>query len=180
MLNFGIIVAIRRLNMKNTASIIALAILSLFVGFFFGERSNTKQTEDVIHCGYNQESLKETYTNWINKALVNADKRAEKHPVKVVDVQGVMEYNSIPEFMKVKLYEDFKDSKVCQASLLVNYTPDSEKETLEEITVRFQKISPAPSEDGLFSSNIISSGYDVKEMTEQVVELFKKHNKDKK
>ena len=100
--------------------------------------------------------------------------------MKVVDVQGVMEYNSIPEFMKVKLYEDFKDSKVCQASLLVNYTPDSEKEILEEITVRFQKIATAPSEDGLFSSNIISSGYDVKEMTEQVVELFKKHNKDKK
>lgn len=166
--------------MKNTASIIALAILSLFVGFFFGERSNIQKNEDVIHCGYNQDSLKDTYTNWINKALIKADKRAEQHPVKVVDVQGVMEYNTIPELMKVKLYEDFKDSKVCQASLLVNYAPDAEKEVLEEITVRFQKIATAPSEDGIISSNIISSGYDVTEMTEQAVEFFKKHNASKK
>ena len=77
--------------------------------------------------------------------------------------------------MKVKLYEDLKGSKVCQASLLVNYAPDAEKEVLEEITVRFQKIATAPSEEGIISSNIISSGYDVKEMTEQAVELFKKH-----
>lgn len=166
--------------MKNTASIIALAILSLFVGFFFGERSNIKQNESAIHCGYNQDSLKDTYTNWINKALIKTDKRAEQHPVKVVDVQGVMEYNTIPELMKVKLYEDFKDSKVCQASLLVNYAPDAEKEVLEEITVRFQKIATAPSEDGIISSNIISSGYDVREMTEQAVEFFKKHNASKK
>lgn len=166
--------------MKNTASIIALAILSLFVGFFFGERSNIKQNENAIHCGYNQDSLKDTYTNWINKALIKTDKRAEQHPVKVVDVQGVMEYNTIPELMKVKLYEDFKDSKVCQASLLVNYAPDAEKEVLEEITVRFQKIATAPSEDGIISNNIISSGYDVREMTEQAVEFFKKHNASKK
>lgn len=166
--------------MKNTASIITLAVLSLFVGFFFGERSDIQQNEDVIHCGYNQDSLKDTYTNWINKALIKADKRAEQHPVKVVDVQGVMEYNTIPELMKVKLYEDFKGSKVCQASLLVNYAPDAEKEVLEEITVRFQKIATAPSEEGIISSNIISSGYDVKEMTEQAVELFKKHYANKK
>ena len=166
--------------MKNTASIITLAVLSLFVGFFFGERSNIQQNEDVIHCGYNQDSLKDTYTNWINKALIKADKRAEQHPVKVVDVQGVMEYNTIPELMKVKLYEDFKGSKVCQASLLVNYAPDAEKEVLEEITVRFQKIATAPSEEGIISSNIISSGYDVIEMTEQAVELFKKHYANKK
>ena len=54
------------------------------------------------------------------------------------------------------------------------------KEVLEEITVRFQKIATAPSEDGIISSNIISSGYDVTEMTEQAVEFFKKHNASKK
>ncbi|MBR2141545.1 MAG: hypothetical protein IJ853_04285 [Rickettsiales bacterium] len=166
--------------MKNTASIITLAILSLFVGFFFGERSNIQQTKDIVHCGYNQDYLKDTYTDWINEALIKADKYAEKNPIKVVGVRRVVEYNTIPEFMEVKLYEDFKDSKVCQASLLVNYTPDGEKETLEEITVRFQKIATVPNEEGLILNDIRSSGYDVKEMSEQAVEFFKKHNDGKK
>lgn len=163
--------------MKNVASIIALAILSLFVVFFFGERSSAKHEKDVINCGYDQNSLKETYTEWINKALVKADKRAEKHPVKVEKIQGVSEYRTIPEFMNIKLYEDFKNSKVCEAYLLVSYRPDGVKEELEEITVRFQRIATAPDEEGYFSNRIISSGHDVERMTEQVVDFFKKHIK---
>lgn len=166
--------------MKNTASIIALAILSLYVGFFFGEKNNIKQDENIVNCAYDKEHIIETYNDWLNNALVNSDKRAEKYPVKVLDIQGIMEYNTIPEYMKIKLYEDFKNSKVCQATVIVNYTPNEEKETLEEIRVRYQKVATSPDEEGYYSKNILSSGYDVKEMTEQAVELFKKHNKDKK
>lgn len=166
--------------MKNTASIIALAILSLYVGFFFGERNNIKQDEDIVNCAYDKEHIIETYNDWLNNALVNSDKRAEKYPVKVLDIQGIMEYNTIPEYMKVKLYEDFKNSKVCHATVIVNYTPNGEKETLEEIRVRYQKVATSPDEEGYYSKNMLSSGYDVKDMTEQAVEFFKKHNKDKK
>lgn len=166
--------------MKNTASIIALAILSLYVGFFFGEKNNIKQDENIVNCAYDKEHIIETYNDWLNNALVNSDKRAEKYPVKVLDIQGIMEYNTIPKYMKIKLYEDFKNSKVCQATVIVNYTPNEEKETLEEIRVRYQKVATSPDEEGYYLKNILSSGYDVKEMTEQAVELFKKHNKDKK
>lgn len=166
--------------MKNTASIIALAILSLYVGFFFGEKNNIKQDENIVNCAYDKEHIIETYNDWLNNALVNSDKRAEKYPVKVLDIQGIMEYNTIPKYMKIKLYDDFKNSKVCQATVIVNYTPNEEKETLEEIRVRYQKVATSPDEEGYYSKNILSSGYDVKEMTEQAVELFKKHNKDKK
>ena len=176
----NIIKPIRRYDMKNTASVIALAILSLYVGFTFGEKSNTKQTEDIVNCAHNKASIVETYNKWLNKALVNADKRAEKHPVKVVDVQGIMEYNTTPEYMKVKLYEDFKNSKVCKATLLVNYTPNEEKETIEEIDVRFQRVATSPDEMGYYSQNTISAGIDVDEMQKQAVEFFKKHHKSKK
>ena len=62
----------------------------------------------------------------------------------------------------------------------VRYFSIYDNETLEEIRVRYQKVATSPDEEGYYSKNILSSGYDVKEMTEQAVELFKKHNKDKK
>ena len=166
--------------MKNTVSILALAMLSLYVGFSFGERNNAKQKNDIVNCAYNKERIVETYNDWVNKALVQSDKRAEKYPVKVLDVQGIMEYNKIPEYMNLKMYEDFKNSKVCYATLLVNYTPNEEKENIEEIRVRYQKVATSPDEEGYYSENMLSAEYDVKDMKEQAVGFFKKYNKDKK
>ena len=166
--------------MKNTVEIIALTILALFVGFFFGERSSIRQEKNIMTCGHSKDDVIEMYNRWINKALISEDKRAEKHPVKVIDVAGIIEYNTIPEFMNIKLYEDFKNSKVCQASLVVNYTPDSEKENNEEIEVRFQKVATSPDESGVFSTYIISAGHDIDEMTKQALEFFREYNKDKK
>lgn len=168
-------IAIWRSNMKNTVGVVALAILSLAIGYFFGVNSN-KPEKDKINCGYDEEFVVDTYNEWINKALVKADKRAEKHPVKVLSVEGALEYNSIPEFMKNKMYEDFKDSKLCRAHLLVNYTPDSENETNEEIEVRYQKIMFSSGENGEYGLRIESAGIDMEQMAEQAVGFYKKHN----
>ncbi len=167
--------------MKDLFGAITLALLALFIGFNFG-KNFTRNTENEIidGCGYDKDMIIETYNDWVNESLKEADKIAEKHPVKAVDVIGIMEYNTTPKIMKQPLYDDFKNSRVCKATLLVNYTPNEEKETIEEIDIRFQKTDTAVNEQGEYRKNIFSSGYDVETMREQALEFFKKHNKDKK
>lgn len=57
--------------------------------------------------------------------------------------------------MKVKIYDDFKDSKVCKVSLLVDFAPDGENRKIEKVDVRFKKILTSPDENGDISTNMM-------------------------
>ncbi len=123
-------------------------------------------------CVANKEELIETFQGWVVEGIKEDDKRIKKYPIEVVDVSGIIEYNTIPD----KLYDDLKNSSVCKATILINYTPDTDRETIEEITVRYQRTISNYDEytKGLY---IQMSGLDVLSMNEKAIKLFKKHNK---
>lgn len=165
--------------MKNVFSAITLTLVALFVGFYFGTHYNHQSKEEIsVQCGYDKEMIIEAYNNWINEDLKKINEMAVKYPVKVEDVIGIMEYKTIPVVMKNPLYDDFKNSKICKATLLVNYASKGEKGAIEEIDIRFQKTATSPNEQGEFRKNISSSGYDVENMKEQALEFFKKYHED--
>ena len=83
----------------------------------------------------------------------------------------------IPEVMKHPLYENLKDSRVCKATLFVNYTPDKEKENIEEINIRFQKVLTSPDDENNRSLYVSVSGLDVENMVGEGIKLFQKYHK---
>ncbi len=154
-------------------------ILGLIVGialgsFLFHQYSNR---ETVKPCGYGKEYIIENFQEWITNGIQEKDARIKDNPIKIVDVAGIFEYNSIPTLGNIDLYEDLKDSRVCKATMLVNFTPNNDKDNIEEIRVRFQKVNSSPDEGGNIYTNMSVSGYDFEEITKSALEYFRKHHK---
>ena len=94
-------------------------------------------------------------------------------------MDGFAEYNTIPHWNNVPLYEDFKHSTICKATVVVDFAPivkaEKNKEDnlsnskyLEEISVRYQLVSDV---------GILMSGIDIEDMIEQVKKAMNKHKK---
>lgn len=156
--------------MKNIiVALIGISLITISLIYYL-------EKEEIPPCGYNKDIVISNFQDWLTNSIADVDKRIEQNPIKVIDVVGIMEYNQSPEFMNVPLYENLKDSRVCKATLLVDFTPNGKKRNLEEINVRFQKILTSPNEDSNRELYISVAGFDVKAMSEQSLTLFKKHN----
>lgn len=158
--------------MKNViVGLLGLAVITASVIYYL-------EKEEIQPCGYDKSLIVSTFQDWLTDAIAEKDKRIKNNPLQVMDVVAVMEYNKIPEVMGTVLYDDLKDSRVCKATLLVDFTPNGEKRNIEEINVRFQKTLTSPNEEGERGLYTAVSGYDVNRMEEQCIALFKKHHKN--
>ena len=157
--------------MKNLLTI----VLGIAVAISLSTHFSREKT--VASCGQNEDMIVSYFQEWLTNGIAEKDKRIKNNPIKVVDVDGAMEYNEIPEVMKHPLYENLKDSRVCKATLFVNYTPDKEKENIEEINIRFQKVLTSPDDENNRSLYVSVSGLDVENMVGEGIKLFQKYHK---
>ena len=163
--------------MKNINNLKDIVIGILFlICLIFLSKSFLKE-DTVSPCGFDKQMIIANFQEWISNGILQKDSRIKNNPIKVIDMAGAMEYNGIPEVMNIPLYEDFKDSRVCKATLLIDFSPNGQTKNIEEINVRFQKGLSSPDEDNNRFTNISVSGIDVQNMTDEALKLFKKHNK---
>ena len=113
-----------------------------------------------------------------------SDVQLKTNKLEVVDVNGFTEYATPPKgkFEPIKgslLYDDLKGAVVCNASIVVDFTPvDNKTDTqttadhTEQVSVRYQLV---PTADGYVS--ISMSGFDGMQMREQIAEFLKQHKK---
>lgn len=152
------------------AGLVGLSLITASVIYYVDK-------EDVPPCGHNKDIVISNFQKWLTNGISETDKRITKTPIQIVDIVGIMEYNQTPEVMDVPLYENFKDSRICKGTLLVDFTPNGTSRNIEEIDIRFQKVLTSPDEEGNQDLYTSVSGYDVKNMTEQGTELFNKYHK---
>ena len=149
---------------------IALIIFS-FLSYNYYQRMNPYQPA----CNANKSHISSTIQDWMRERISKNSLKTNK--LEIIDMDGFAEYNTIPHWNNVPLYEDFKHSAICKATVVVDFAPiiKEEKEDnlnnskyLEEISVRYQLVS---------GSGILMSGVDVEDMTEQVKKAMNKHKK---
>lgn len=128
-------------------------------------------------CSDNKSHIAATIQEWMQADVSEYSLKTNK--LEVTDIGGFAEYNTIPHWNNVPLYEDFKHSTVCTATVIVDFSPTNEvpeveennltnSEHLEEISVRYQLVSKA---------GIRMSGIDVEDMAKQVNKAMNKHKK---
>ena len=154
---------------------IALTIFGI-LSYDYYQRMNPYQPA----CSDNKNYVATTIQEWM-QAHVSED-ILKTNKLEVTDIGGFAEYNTIPQWNNVPLYEDFKHSTICAATVLVDFAPiikskESEEnkevnltnnEHLEEISVRYQLVS---------KGGIRMSGIDVEDMAKQVNKAMNKHKK---
>ena len=152
------------MNFYKVATIIALST-ALFTSYTYYRANNPKHPT----CNNDTQYIANTIQDWIVQGIPNSFLKTNK--LKVTDIDNFAEYNTIPQ----QLYDDFKDSTVCKATVYVDFSPISTDnknikadDNIEEITVRYQLIG---------NSSIRMSGIDVNDMSEQVTEAIRKHKK---
>lgn len=162
-------------NFYKYATGIALIMFG-FLSYNYYQRMNPYQPS----CNINKSYISNTIQDWMRERVSDTGLKTNK--LEVVDIDGFAEYNTIPHWNNVPLYEDFKHSTVCKATVVVDFAPinkakriEENKEEdsnnnkyLEEISVRYQLVSEA---------GIRMSGVDVEDMTEQVKNAMNKHKK---
>ena len=157
--------------MKNVITgLVGLSLITASVIYYVDK-------EDIPPCGHNKDTVISNFQEWLTNGIAKIDKRIAKTPIQIVDVVGIMEYNQTPEIMDVPLYENFKDSRICKGTLLVDFTPNGTNRNIEEIDIRFQKVLTSPDEEGNQGLYTSVSGYDINNMIEQGTELFNKYHK---
>ncbi|MDY4884999.1 MAG: hypothetical protein SO141_01950 [Alphaproteobacteria bacterium] len=161
-------------NFYKYATGIALVIFG-FLSYNYYQRTNPYQPA----CNVNISYISNTIQDWMRERISENNLKTNK--LEIVDIDGFAEYNTIPHWDKVPLYEDFKHSTICKATVVVDFAPitkakkveenedgvDNSKD-LEEISIRYQLVSGA---------GIRMSGVDVEDMMEQVKNAMNKHKK---
>lgn len=147
-----------------------------FLSYNYYQRMNPYQPA----CNINESYISGTIQDWMRERVSESSLKTNK--LEVVDMGGFAEYNTIPHWNNVPLYEDFKHNTICKATVIVDFSPivkakkaEENKEDdltndkyLEEISVRYQLVS---------EGGINMSGADVEDMTEQVKKAMSKHKK---
>lgn len=147
-----------------------------FLSYNYYQRMNPYQPA----CNANESYISDTIQDWMREGV--SDNSLKTNRLKVIGIGGFAEYNSIPHRNNIPLYEDFKHSTICHATVVVDFTPiikvkkteENKKEEdvlndnkyLEEISVRYQLVSEV---------GIRMSGVDVEGMIEQVKRAINKH-----
>lgn len=122
------------------------------------------------------DNLASSMTEWLNEAMAKEDSGAKKYPVKVVGLDGFLEYKTVPMFMGTMLYNDYKNSRVCSATLNVDFTPNGDERNIEQIGTRYQIYTVKLGDE----ENIMTviSGYDLDELgkdgVKKLIEVLKK------
>ncbi len=153
------------MNFYKVATIIALSA-TVFTSYTYYKVNNPKHPA----CDNDSQYIANTIQDWIVQGIPNSFLKTNK--LEVTDIDNFAEYNTIPQ----QLYDDFKDSTVCKATVYVDFSPISTNNknlkaadnNIEEITVRYQLIG---------NGSIRMSGIDVNDMSEQVTEAIRKHKK---
>lgn len=150
---------------------ITLVIFS-FLSYNYYQRMNPYQPA----CNINESYISGTIQDWMRERVSESSLKTNK--LEIIDMGGFAEYNTIPHWNNVPLYEDFKHSTICKATVIVDFAPiaktkkaEENKEDdkcLEEISVRYQLVS---------GGGINMSGVDVENMTEQVKKVMNKYKK---
>ena len=129
-------------------------------------------------CNVDIEFISNTVESWMKERV--SENFLKTNKLEIVEMKGFAEYNTIPQWDNVPLYEDFKYSTVCKATTVVDLSPtsDDQEETdvnieksnkyLEEISIRYQLIG---------GGNIRMSGVDVEDMSKQLKEATNKYMK---
>ncbi len=156
--------------MKNILiGILGLALCGLGVIYYL-------EHENVSPCGYDKEDVIQTFQDWLANGIKNTNKTEQENPITVLGINGILEYNTSPEVLGQKVYEDIKNSRICKATLIVDFTPLGKSRSIEEINVRFQKMLTSPNENGDKALYYSMAGIDVEQMLQEAIPLYKKYN----
>ena len=154
---------------KNV-TIIALA-LAIFTSYNYYKSTHPYH----VPCDASIEYISKIIQNWMRESVSRDFLKTNN--LEVADMDGFAEYNSIPHWNKIPLYEDFKNSSVCSASVFIDLSPISTRkensvqennQEFSEISVRYQLVK---------GGNIRMSGFDVDDMMKQVKKVMNKHKK---
>lgn len=157
------------------ATIVAL-ITAIATSYNYYEINNNSQPACDIDVNY----ISGTIQDWMKKEIPNNFFKTNN--LKIVDMKGFAEYNTIPQWNRIPLYEDFKHSTVCSATAFVDLSPISTNKektdnadvvgdkNIEEISLRYQLI---------VGGGIRMSGPDVEDMNKQLKEAVSKRTKNK-
>ncbi len=156
--------------MKNILiGVLVLAICGLSANYYF-------EHQNIPPCGYDKEDVIQTFQDWLTNGIKNTNKTEQENPITVLDIKGILEYNTSPEVLGQKVYEDIKNSRICKATLIVDFTPLGQTRNIEEINVRFQKVLTSPNENGDKELYYSMTGFDVEQMLKEAIPLYKKYN----
>lgn len=156
---------------------IALCMLGVV---FYDYYTNAHPT--TLTCNYDKQFIMDNFQGWVKKDL--SDTQLKTYKLEVVDARGFKEYatspkGKIPLIKDSLLYDDFKGAVICNAAIVVDFSPINNEEgtqnttdNTEQVDVRYQLV---PTTDGYVS--ISMSGFDGMQMQEQITEFLKKHKK---
>ena len=156
---------------------IALFMLGVM---FYDYYTNTHTT--TLTCNYDKPFIIKNFQRWVKNGV--SDAQSKTYKLEVVDVNGFTEYatppkGKIPPIKGSLLYDDLKGAVVCNATVMVDFSPINSKggtqttaDNTEQVSVRYQLV---PTADGYVS--ISMSGFDGMQMQEQITEFLKQHKK---
>lgn len=136
----------------------------------------------TLTCNYDKPFIIKNFQRWVKNDV--SDAQLKTYKLEVVDVNGFTEYatppkGKIPPIKGSLLYDDLKGAVVCNATVMVDFSPINNKEdtqtttdNTEQVSVRYQLV---PTADGYVS--ISMSGFDGMQMQEQITEFLKQHKK---
>lgn len=157
------------MKIKNCLLKGALAGLTIFSLAGCGEKGNSAPP-----CNHDIAELKKNLTQWLNEAMVDADKDAKSFPAKIVGIDGFMEYKSVPGVMGSPLYRDYKNSRVCEATLNIEFTLKKDLRRTGQIDARYQIYQKKTGGD-IYNTTTIS-GFDSEELgksgVQKLIELL--------
>ena len=157
----------------KSATIVAL-VTAIVTSYNYYRINNIYQPS----CDIDVDDISATIQDWMKERVPSNFLKTNN--LEIVDMKGFAEYNTIPQWNKMPLYEDFKHSTVCNATAFVDLSPISnnkektdnaevkEDKNTEEISLRYQLIA---------GGGIRMSGLDVEDMTKQLKEAVGKHTK---
>ena len=118
-------------------------------------------------CNVGKQGLGFILYEWMQERVTNAT-------IKVLGVKDFYEIKSIPTVLGTTIYDDFKGSRLCKATAVIEISDTSGNKIDEKIDVRYQNTITLMEEDGRYFSNTRMSGYDVEEMTKSLQKAVRK------
>ncbi len=120
-------------------------------------------------CNADIEDLKQTLSTWTKEAMLDEDEGAKLFDTKIVSLDNFYEYKSSPLLLGTSLYNDYQNSRLCEANADIEFTDSDNNKFTGELTVRYQILTTVPNDKGEYGINYRMSGADVQDLGENAV-----------
>ncbi len=153
---------------KHCLSIIALGLTIFMLSGCLDENKSPK-------CNENLEEVQQTLSQWLKDAMVKKDDAVKDINVIITNINDIYEYISSPMLLGTTLYDNYKDSRICQANASVEFSgPNINKNLIKTINVRYQITHSIEGNNGMqmAGSDVSDLGKNgVKKLLEAIVDM---------